>query len=52
MDAEARRQSFGRMLALEQADEDRRLSTAGAFSMFMFGFGCGAVWTILLTWLL
>ena len=36
---------------LEQADEERRISIAGAFIMFMFGFGCGVFWTVLLTWL-
>lgn len=35
---------------MEQEDDDRRLSVAGAFIMFMFGFGCGVFWTILLTW--
>ena len=52
MEADTGRRSFGRMLAIEQADENRRLSTAAAFSMFIFGFSCGAVWTIFLTWLL
>jgi hypothetical protein len=52
IDAEARRRLFSQMLTLDQADEDRRLSAAAAFSMFIFGFGCGAVWTVLLTWLL
>jgi len=37
-------------MALEELEEDRRISTAGAFFMFMFGFGCGVFWTIFLTW--
>lgn len=52
MDPDARRRSLGHMLTLEHTDEDRGLSASTAFSMFLFGFGCGAVWTILLTWLL
>lgn len=36
---------------LEQYDEDRRVSTAGAFSMFLFGVISGAVWALFLTWL-
>lgn len=36
---------------LEQMDEDRNLSIVGAFYMFMFGFGCGIFWTVMLTWL-
>lgn len=40
-----------RALALEQMDEDRRISAAAAFVIFMFGCGCGAFWTIFLTWI-
>jgi hypothetical protein len=41
--------SLEQALTFEQMDEDRRISTAGAFFMFMFGFGCGAFWTIVLS---
>lgn len=51
LDAEARRRSFVQMLALDHAGTNRGLSAAAAFSMFIFGFSCGAVWTILLSWL-
>lgn len=43
--------SLPRALALEQLDEDRRISAAAAFVIFMFGCGCGAFWTIFLTWI-
>ena len=43
--------SLRRALVLEQMDEDRRISAAAAFVIFMFGCGCGAFWTIFLTWI-
>ncbi len=52
IDAGNRRGTLEQALAFAQMEEDRRISTAGAFLMFMFGFGCGAFWTILLTWLI
>lgn len=40
-----------RALAFEQLTENRSLSTTGAFFMFIFGFGCGAFWTVVLGWI-
>lgn len=49
--AEYRRAMLHQALVHEQIEEDRRLSAAAAFFIFLFGVVCGAFWTFVLGWI-